>query len=239
MSEQPIWAIIPASGIGQRMQSELPKQYLRLVGKTIIEHTLDRLLSHPEIAGAVVVLNPNDPYWESLNYQAQSKKRLILAEGGVLRHQSVFNGLEKLRSFVRQDCYAMVHDAVRPLVTIKDLSRLINAARQHSDGALLGAPIADTIKQLNVDGSINQTINRSGLWRAFTPQVFNASLLMDALKFVAKNKLEVTDDASAIEVLGRTPKIVLGSAENIKITLPEDLILARQIWKNQTAPVEQ
>lgn len=234
MSKLPIWAIIPASGIGQRMQSELPKQYMRLVSKTIIEHTLDRLLSHPEIAGAVVVLNPNDKHWEGLNYQSQSEKPLIFAEGGVTRHQSVFNGLEKLCSFVMQDCYAMVHDAVRPLVTIKDLNRLIDAARHHSAGALLGAPIADTIKRLNVDRTINQTINRSGLWRAFTPQLFNASLLMDALKFVAENKLEVTDDASAIEAIGQTPKIVLGSTENIKITLPEDLILARQIWQNQT-----
>ncbi len=229
----PVWAIIPASGIGQRMQSELPKQYLPLVDKTIIEHTLDRLLSHPEIAGAVVVLSAKDKYWANLNYQTQSKKPLVFAQGGVLRHQSVFNGLEKLFTDISQDCYALVHDAVRPLVTINDLNRLIEVARQHSAGALLGAPIADTIKQLNVDGNINQTMNRTGLWRAFTPQVFKADLLLDALKFVIENKLEITDDASAVEAMGQSPKLVLGSAENIKITLPEDLMLARQIWARQ------
>jgi 2-C-methyl-D-erythritol 4-phosphate cytidylyltransferase len=229
----PVWAIIPASGIGQRMQSELPKQYLPFVDKTIIEHTLDRLLSHLEVAGAVIVLSVTDEYWTNLNYQPQSGKPLLFAEGGAQRHQSVFNGLEKLCSEVGQDCYALVHDAVRPLVTINDLNRLIATARQHSAGALLGAPIADTIKQLNVDGSINQTISRTGLWRAFTPQVFKADLLTDALKFVIENQLEITDDASAVEALGQSPQLVPGSAENIKITLPEDLMLARQIWAGQ------
>jgi 2-C-methyl-D-erythritol 4-phosphate cytidylyltransferase len=229
----PVWAIIPASGTGQRMQSELPKQYLPLVDKTIIEHTLDRLLSHPQIAGAVVVLSTTDKYWTNLNYQTHSTKPLIIAQGGVFRHQSVFNGLEKLCADINQNCYALVHDAVRPLVTINDLNRLIEAARQHSAGALLGAPIFDTIKQLNVDGNINQTMSRTGLWRAFTPQVFKADLLMDALKFVIENKLEITDDASAVEAIGQSPKLVLGSAENIKITLPEDLVLARLIWARQ------
>jgi 2-C-methyl-D-erythritol 4-phosphate cytidylyltransferase len=229
----PVWAIIPASGTGQRMQSALPKQYLPLVDKTIIEHTLDRLLSHPQIAGAVVVLSTTDKYWTNLNYQTHSTKPLIIAQGGAFRHQSVFNGLEKLCADINQNCYALVHDAVRPLVTINDLNRLIEVARQHSAGALLGAPIFDTIKRLNVDGNINQTMSRTGLWRAFTPQVFKADLLMDALKFVIENKLEITDDASAIEAIGQSPKLVLGSAENIKITLPEDLMLARLIWARQ------
>jgi 2-C-methyl-D-erythritol 4-phosphate cytidylyltransferase len=217
------------------MQSELPKQYLPLLNKTIVEHTLDRLLSHPEVAGAVVVLSATDQYWANLNYQSQSKKPLIFAEGGVLRHQSVFNGLEKLYADVSQDCYALVHDAVRPLVPIKDLDRVIEAARQHSGGALLGVPVADTIKQLNVDGNIDQTISRAGLWRAFTPQIFKTDLLREALTFVIENKIEITDDASAVEAIGQSPRLVLGSAENIKITLPEDLILARQIWARQMA----
>ena len=128
-----------------------------------------------------------------------------------------------------------MQDAVRPLVTINELNRVIEVARQHRAGALLGAAICDTIKRLNVDGNINQTMSRTGLWRAFTPQVFKADLLMDALKFVIENKLEITDDASAIEAIGQSPKLVLGSAENIKITLPEDLMLARLIWARQVA----
>jgi 2-C-methyl-D-erythritol 4-phosphate cytidylyltransferase len=239
MTQLPIWAIIPASGIGQRMQSELPKQYLPFADKTIIEHTLDRLLSHPQITGAILVLSAEDKYWANLHYQSQPKKPLILAKGGLMRHHSVFNGLEKLSLEVNQDCYALVHDAVRPLVSINDLNRLIEVVRQHSGGALLGAPISDTIKQLNIDGNVNQTISRLGLWRAFTPQIFKADLLTDALKFVMENKLEITDDASAIEAIGQNPKVVLGSTQNIKITLPEDLILATQIWKNQMASSDQ
>lgn len=227
----PVWAIIPASGIGQRMQAELPKQYLPFIDKTIIEHTLDRLLSHQAIAGAVVVLSAEDSYWENLNYQ--SNKPLKFAIGGAQRQQSVFNGLEKLCADIGDSCYALVHDAVRPLVTIEDLDRLIEAARLHSAGALLAAPIADTIKQQDDLGNIRQTIPRAGLWRAFTPQVFQAKQLLEALTFVSSNNLEITDDASAMEAIGQKPKLVQGSVENIKITLPEDLMLARQVWQRQ------
>jgi len=227
----PVWAIVPASGVGHRMQGQKPKQYLPLDGKTIIEHTLDRLLSFDGIDGVVLVLRPDDRDWQTINYQ--SEKPLITTSGGELRQQSVFNGLVKLLEQKFDDPYAMVHDAVRPLVCHADLRKLIEAAIDHSAGALLALPITDTLKHQDQDSNIDRTVPRAGLWRAFTPQLFKAKLLHRALEQVIENDREVTDDASAIESLGLRPRLVECNAENIKITWPEDLSLATQILRRQ------
>ncbi|MCZ6883293.1 MAG: 2-C-methyl-D-erythritol 4-phosphate cytidylyltransferase [Gammaproteobacteria bacterium] len=227
----PVWAIVPASGVGHRMQGQKPKQYLPLDGKTIIEHTLDRLLSFDGIDGVVLVLRPDDRDWQTINYQ--SEKPLITTSGGELRQHSVFNGLLKLLEQKFDDPYAMVHDAVRPLVCHADLRKLIEAAIDHSAGALLALPITDTLKHQDQDSNIDRTVSRAGLWRAFTPQLFKAKLLHRALEQVIKNDCEVTDDASAIESLGLRPRLVECNAENIKITWPEDLSLATQILRRQ------
>lgn len=231
MNKLPAWVIVPASGIGLRMQAELPKQYLKLTDKTIIEHTLDRLLSHPAVSGAVVILNADDKHWAELNYQPC--KPIIFATGGEQRQHSVYNGLQALSLHLKQDCHVLVHDAVRPLVSHQDISQLLQAVDQQDDGALLAAPVTDTLKQQNADGNVDQTISRDKLWRAFTPQIFRASILAKALQYVEESRCEITDDASAIEAIGLKPKLVLGSSENIKITLPEDLKLARHIWASQ------
>lgn len=227
----PVWAIVPASGVGHRMQGQKPKQYLPLDGKTIIEHTLDRLLSFDGIDGVVLVLRPDDRDWQTINYQ--SEKPLITTSGGELRQHSVFNGLLKLLGQKLDDPYAMVHDAVRPLVCHADLRKLIEAAIDHSAGALLALPITDTLKHQDQDSNIDRTVPRAGLWRAFTPQLFKAKLLHRALEQVIENDREVTDDASAIESLGLRPRLVECNAENIKITWPEDLSLATQILRRQ------
>lgn len=227
----PVWAIVPASGVGHRMQEQKPKQYLPLDGKTIIEHTLDRLLSFDGIDGVVLVLRPDDRDWQTINYQ--SEKPLITTSGGELRQHSVFNGLVKLLEQKFDDPYAMVHDAVRPLVCHADLRKLIEAAIDHSAGALLALPITDTLKHQDQDSNIDRTVPRAGLWRAFTPQLFKAKLLHRALEQVIENDREVTDDASAIESLGLRPRLVECNAENIKITWPEDLSLATQILRRQ------
>ena len=229
----PIWAIIPASGTGNRMQGQVPKQYLRLEDKTILEHTLDRLLSFDGIDGVILVLRSSDRDWEAIDYQ--SSKPLITTIGGELRQHSVFNGLLKLLEQGFDEPYAMVHDAVRPLVSHQDLRKLIEAAIDHNAGALLALPIADTLKQQDEDTNIERTVNRAGLWRAFTPQLFRAKLLHRALEQVIENDIEVTDDASAIECLGMRPHLVECSAENIKITYPQDLLLATQILLHQRA----
>ncbi|MCZ6796580.1 MAG: 2-C-methyl-D-erythritol 4-phosphate cytidylyltransferase [Gammaproteobacteria bacterium] len=227
----PVWAIVPASGVGHRMQGQKPKQYLPLDGKTIIEHTLDRLLSFDGIDGVVLVLRPDDRDWQTINYQ--SEKPLITTSGGELRQHSVFNGLVKLLEQKFDDPYAMVHDAVRPLVCHADLRKLIEAAIDHSAGALLALPITDTLKHQDQDSNIDRTVSRAGLWRAFTPQLFKAKLLHRALEQMIENDREVTDDASAIESLGLRPRLVECNAENIKITWPEDLSLATQILRRQ------
>jgi 2-C-methyl-D-erythritol 4-phosphate cytidylyltransferase len=227
----PIWAIVPASGIGARMQGQVPKQYLQLCGKSILEHTLDRLLSFKQIDGVILVLREDDQIWQTLNYQ--SRKPLITATGGDERQNSVFSGLLKLLKLESADPLVMVHDAVRPLVSHQDLQQLIKSAKQNPAGAILGVPVSDTLKRQDDHSNVAETVERSGLWRAFTPQLFRAKLLLKAFEYVSKYNLPITDDAAAIEALGMRPALVECSAQNIKITHPQDLELATQIMLQQ------
>lgn len=229
-TDYPVWAVIPASGIGLRMQSERPKQYLSFCGKTILEHTLDRLLQCPLIDGAVLVLRENDPYWSSLNYQPAKPFHITI--GGEHRQDSVMNGLSILCDLF-EGAYALVHDAVRPLVPQSDLIKLVESLQTAPHGALLGSPVADTLKKQNNEGNIEATVDRNGLWRAFTPQLFEAEVLLNALHKAKQSGQDLTDDSAAIEAAGHQPLLVEGSAENIKITLPDDLQLAEMIWKKQ------
>ena len=230
-SSTPVWAIIPAAGTGQRMQSETPKQYLSFQGKTVIEHCLDRLLSHPEIDGAVVVLRDDDEHWETIAYAAE--KPLFTTTGGRQRHDSVYSGLTTLQYRFGNDAIALVHDAVRPLVNHRDLSNVIAAARQHTAGAILAAPVTDTLKRQGASMEVSATLSRDGLWRALTPQVFHLQPLLNALKQVIDKNLSITDDAEAVELMGHAPRLVAGEADNFKITSPGDLSLAEKIWLNQ------
>lgn len=230
-SELPVWAVIPAAGSGSRMQQDKPKQYLEFQGKTIIEHCLDRLLSHPEIAGAVIVLQADDRAWEKLDYR--SDKTVFIADGGAERQHSVYSGLTTLQYRCGNDAIALVHDAVRPLVSHDDLDDVIATARKHTAGAILAAPLNDTLKRQTDDMEIATTVPRQGLWRALTPQVFHLPVLLNALKLVIDNGLAITDDAQAVELAGYTPALVAGNAENLKITTPGDLALAERIWLDQ------
>ena len=233
MNSKPrIWAIIPASGTGQRMRSDRPKQYLCFGGKTILEHTLDRLLACQQIYGVILVLNKDDRFWHDLNYV--SEKPLVVTEGGAERQDSVINGLEKALQLDKDSSLAMVHDAVRPLVSIQDISSLIRAFNQENQGAVLASPLSDTLKRDNNEGCIAETVDREGLWRALTPQLFDSCLLLKALKQAKAGQQQMTDDSAAMEAMGYHPKLVEGSSENIKITRPGDLGLAEKIWLNQT-----
>jgi 2-C-methyl-D-erythritol 4-phosphate cytidylyltransferase len=226
-----IWAIVPASGLGARMQSKVPKQYLKLCGKSILEHTLDRLISFKPIDGVILVLHAEDKTWEALNYQ--SRKPLVIITGGDERHHSVFNGLQRLLEFEAADPLVMIHDAVRPLVSHQDMKRLVKSAKHNPAGAILGVPVADTLKRQDENANIAGTVERDGLWRAFTPQLFRAKLLLQALSYARENNLPITDDAAAVEALGMRPGLVESSAQNIKITYPQDLELAAQILLQQ------
>lgn len=212
------------------MHSEQPKQYLPFCGKTVIEHTLDRLLNCVYIQGVILVLREHDPYWSELNYQAV--KPLHLTTGGAQRQDSVMHGLMTLNNLF-DDAYALVHDAVRPLISNTDLIRLLESLPHSESGAILATPVSDTLKRQNKVGKIQSTIDRQALWRALTPQVFKARVLLRALQQAKTNHQTLTDDAAAIEALGYQPLLVEGSSENIKITNRDDLRLAKLIWQSQ------
>ncbi|MFT5220023.1 MAG: 2-C-methyl-D-erythritol 4-phosphate cytidylyltransferase, partial [Gammaproteobacteria bacterium] len=191
-----IWAVIPASGSGSRMGGDRPKQYLTLHHKTVLEHCLDRLLSHPQIEGAVLVLSEEDQYWEGLEYQ--SEKPILIANGGEQRHHSVYNGLVQLQYRFGSESLVLVHDAARPLVTHQELSDVIAAASEHQAGAILALPVNDSLKLENDNFEIAASVSRDRLWRAQTPQAFYLLPLLNALEKVVTQGLTITDDASAI-----------------------------------------
>jgi 2-C-methyl-D-erythritol 4-phosphate cytidylyltransferase len=222
--EPEYWAVIPATGIGQRMQADRPKQYLQLGDKTILEHTLERILSYPKIQGAVVVLHEHDNYWTGLEFEPT--KTVLTCHGGAERHHSVYNGLQLLEKHCSESCVVLIHDAVRPFVMHQDLDRLLSVQNLAEDGAILAVPVADTLKLADPNQRILSTRSRDGLWRAFTPQAFRLDLIKSALEDVIRQDLDITDDASAMELAGFKPRLVIGDSYNIKITQPQDLRLA-------------
>lgn len=211
-------AIVPAAGIGSRMGADCPKQYLPLAGRTILEHTLGCLLSHPAIARVIVALAPHDGWFEQLPVAADP--RILRVEGGAERAYSVLNALR-----VAEADWVLVHDAARPCLTHGDLDRLIAAALA-SDGAILGSRVRDTMKRTDAQGNILATVEREQLWHALTPQMFPTQALRRALEEGLTLGAIITDEASAMERAGFTVKMVEGRADNIKVTRPEDLALA-------------
>lgn len=227
--------MLPAAGIGRRMQSDIPKQYLPLSGKTILEHTLDSLLKVERVRGIVLALQPGDPYWPGL--RLDTDKPVLIAAGGRERCHSVLNALYRLleNSSGEDACpWALVHDAVRPCVRADDINRLIDASVADEHGGLLAMPVKDTLKRQAPDGRVAKTVDRTELWHALTPQLFRADLLRDALESAIRNGVEVTDESSAMECAGYAPRLVEGAGSNIKITRPDDLELANMIMMHTT-----
>lgn len=225
MTEQFI-AVVPAAGIGARMGADIPKQYLRLQGKTVLEHTLAALLAHPKIAKVVVPIGAQDGWFHELD--VAKNPDVIHTLGGKERADSVLAGLKLCDDYD----WVLVHDAARPCLQQSDINALIEAALSHSHGAILGAQVRDTMKRTDSQGNIINTVERELLWHALTPQMFPRELLQKALtQGLAENK-NITDEASAIELLGMAPKMVIGRADNIKITRPEDMPLATLFLQN-------
>ncbi|ALP53131.1 2-C-methyl-D-erythritol 4-phosphate cytidylyltransferase [Candidatus Tenderia electrophaga] len=218
------YCVVPAAGVGSRMGTAVPKQYLRLHGKTVIEHTLARLCAHPLIEGVVVAIGADDQYWPQ--QQLPDPDKIYVAQGGAERCHSVLNGLQFLSGFADVDDWVLVHDAARPCLHHDDISRMIDMLSDHPVGGLLGVPVADTVKRSNPAGEVLQTVSRDHLWRALTPQMFRLSQLQQALQAALDEHFLVTDEASAMEHAGLKPHMVEGRADNIKITRPEDLSLA-------------
>lgn len=219
-----VWAVVPAAGIGSRMEADKPKQYLTVDGKTVIELTLQRLASHPDIKGIVIAISADDVWWPELNSQYDCPVVRVL--GGNERADSVLNALNKLAEIDNSDPWVLVHDAARPCLRHEDIDRLLDQLLMHQVGGILGIPVTDTVKQVNADKSIKKTVNRQGLWRASTPQMFKLQSLIKALESARVEDKIVTDEASAMEMAGHQPLMVEGHADNIKITIPQDLALA-------------
>ena len=223
MSER-YWAVVPAAGAGRRMGGAVPKQYLELLGRKVIDHSLRRLLDHPLIESVHVALAETDTRWASTEHADDS--RVVRVTGGGERCQSVLNALRVLASSAERDDWVLVHDAARPCLSAADLDNLIQQLKQHPVGGILGVPAHDTLKRVSSDGGIVETLPRSDLWHAYTPQMFRLGLLIEALEQALERGRLVTDDASAMELAGHRPMMIEGQAGNIKITRPADLPLA-------------
>ncbi len=221
-----VWVVVPAAGRGTRFGSETPKQYLDVAGRPLLAHTLQALFAHPQVSGAVVVVGENDGDWAACDLLVDGKfdgKPVLAAVGGATRAASVLNGVNALPGDVRADDFVLVHDAARPNLGLDDVQKLLDRGREDMVGAILAAPVRDTLKRAGDDGGIDATESRSRLWRAFTPQMFRRLQLTKALEDAGKAGIEVTDEAMAMERLGLRPLLVEGSEDNFKITTPADL----------------
>jgi len=223
--DQKFYAVVPAAGAGSRMGADIPKQYLTLAGQTVLEHSLDVLLACERIATVVLVLSADDERWPEIKDRYKDS-RVETVTGGAERCHSVLNGLEHLAGTAGVDDWVLVHDAARPCVRRQDIEMLMTRLEDHEVGGLLGVPVADTMKQVDSDSMILKTVERDGLWRALTPQMFRLGPLRDALQQAIASGVMVTDDASAMEMAGYRARMVEGQADNIKITRPADLQLA-------------
>ncbi len=234
-------ALVPAAGSGSRMGAQsgepTPKQYLPLAGQPMIRHALATLCATPAIADVFVVLAPDDTLWPAAQMAALGPKLRVLRCGGDTRAQSVANGLRAMAAALGDQVeighdWVLVHDAARPCLSVAMVEKLIAEVGQDDAGGLLAVPVADTLKRADADGRILQTVSREGLWQAQTPQMFRHRLLLDALDLAPR----VTDEASAIEALGRSPRLVAADVSNLKVTYPLDLQMAEWILKNRAKP---
>ncbi len=223
ITTQGIVAIVPAAGVGSRMKANKPKQYLTIGQKTVLEHTVNKLLAHPQISQVVVAITEGDPYFPELSIAAHPQ--VVRVSGGKERADSVLSALRYVAE-QKLSKWVMVHDAARPCVRASDLDTLIEVASVHPVGGILATPVRDTMKRANGNHDIDHTVERSDLWHALTPQMFKAEQLVETLSKALAAGAIITDEASALEWAGFQPALVQGAADNIKITQPEDLALA-------------
>ncbi|MDQ7089643.1 MAG: 2-C-methyl-D-erythritol 4-phosphate cytidylyltransferase [Methylococcales bacterium] len=229
MTNTNYYAVVPAAGVGKRMQADKPKQYLPLLDKTVIEQTLLQLLSTDVFSAIAVAISDGDTYWPAL--KIAKHPQIIRAKGGKERADSVLSALSALENKAVDDDWVLVHDAARPCVSSKEIHQLLKSLQNEACGGILALASHDTLKQ--VDGDVIQkSVDRRTIWRALTPQMFRYGVLKKSLTQTIGNPA-ITDEASAIELTGGVVKIVEGSTENIKITRPEDLALAQFYLENQ------
>ncbi len=218
------FAIIAAAGIGTRMAANVPKQYLKIANKTILEHAASPFLTHPLITKVVIVLHHDDPHWAQLEWS--NRGRFHTATGGETRAHSVWQGLKSLGEQANANDWVLVHDGVRPMISEQEITQLIHSLEHDPVGGLFGVAVTETLKIVK-HGEIIKTHPREFLWRAQSPQMFRYGILSKALERGLSNNSELTDEASAIEQLGYFPKMITGHPRNIKITTEPDLLLAK------------
>lgn len=222
-SELPaFWLVIPAAGIGSRMRADRPKQYLQLGGRSLLEQSLAVFLEHPRLLGCMVALAADDPWWPQL--ACATDPRVQRCPGGGERADSVLAALRALLDQGAQaDDWVLVHDAARPNLAQEDLQRLLAELADDPVGGLLAVPARDTLKRIGADGRVQETVDRSTIWHAYTPQMFRLGALLQSLAAALAAGATVTDEASAMERAGLAPRLIEGRADNIKVTRPEDL----------------
>ena len=223
------FAIVPAAGSGSRFGAEKPKQYLSLLGRPLIFHALAALIACREIERVWVVLSPDDPFWPQYDWSELGPKLETLRCGGETRAESVTNGLRAASMVAQDDDWILVHDAARPCLSQAMLATLIGELTDDPVGGILAVPVADTLKRAGEAQRIAATEPRDGLWQAQTPQMFRYGLLTKALEKCCA----VTDEASAVEALGLSPKLVRSETTNLKVTYPADLAMAGLILRGQ------
>ena len=229
-----IWAVVPAAGSGERMGAELPKQYLEIAGRSVLEHAIERLHSHPRIHAVVVAIAANDARWRRLEHKLPDT--VCGVEGGSKRCHSVLAGLRALGPRANHDDWVIVHDAARPCVRADDIDRMVTEIEHTEVGGILAVPVRDTLKRCDGDGRITQTVDRNALWHALTPQMFRLGPLQEAIEAALADGVIVTDEAQAMERRGLMPRVVPGHVDNIKITHPDDLRIAALYLEAQRTP---
>jgi 2-C-methyl-D-erythritol 4-phosphate cytidylyltransferase len=213
------FALIPAAGVGARMQAASPKQYLQVAGKPMLRHALDAFLASPWIAHSYVVVSADD---DQIDAVVPDHGVTVLRCGGATRMETILNALQLLQGKLNEQDQVLVHDAARPGLTPALIARLITETADHPAGGLLALPVVDTVKRAGQGSLSAATVPRDGLWLAQTPQMFSYALLRRALS-EAPDPLAITDDASAVEALGLSPRLIEGHPRNLKVTLPRDI----------------
>ena len=224
---------MPAAGSGSRFGAAVPKQYAPLLGRTVIEWALAPFLADPQCAGIVVALAPGDALWPQV--AARLPGSILTVDGGAHRSGSVLNGLDGLAGRAAARDWVLVHDAARPCLPAGDLARLLHTMSEEETGGLLAAAGADTLKFATAADPVHveRTVDRTGLWRALTPQMFRCSALRTALQAAHDTGRIPTDESQALEWQGARPRLVAGSAANLKVTTAQDLVVAAAILRSR------
>ena len=230
MKKNKYFLVVPASGIGQRMNSKIPKQYLDLEnGLTILDQCLKSILSTESITGFIIALDKKDTYFKSSVF-ATHFKLISIANGGKERFHSVLNALNSLNQIAKPDDWILVHDAVRPCIKKDDIVKLIEEVADDEVGGILANGVVDTVKH-KINKGLVSTIDRKKLYLAQTPQMFRFGILKEAIEKAIELNMHITDESEALENLGYSIRIVDGSSSNIKITTQKDIDLANYYLK--------